>query len=401
MTLIVRDLEFLLTPEGAELLELPLSGDPLSRQKQLRKRCETWQALAVAELGSLRHRAAAGGRFPAEWAGRMLLTDVLLQQASSVRVAIYKGRKLAALAAGEVVDLCSGLGADAVGAALAGVSVVGVDRSEEAVLCAAHNAAVVGVEDRCDVRQGDVTELELPADGVVHVDPDRRPGGRRVVDWKDYSPGEAFLRSLPSRTKAGAIKLSPVMDHDALADWSDVDLEYISEGGVCKQLIAWWPRGSDASATMTATKVLGPLLDPESVSLTCGMAAVTCKNKPGAYLIEPDPAVLAGGGVDDLAAEHGLWRLTYGLDWLFGDEAPDTPLARSFRILDTVPGRRRNIARALTSLGAGVVEVKPRGIRMDTDDMQRALRGKGGRKLTVLWCRLGETQRAFIAEPVG
>ncbi len=263
-----------------------------------------------------------------------------------------------------------------------------------------HNANVAGARDRCDFRQGDATQQDLPADAVIHVDPDRRPSGRRVVDWKDYSPGEAFLRSLPLRTRAGAIKLSPAMDRDSLADWPGVDLEYVSEGGVCKQLLAWWPQESDASATMTATKVWGPLLAPESISLTCGVASATCRDEPGAYLVEPDPAVVAAGGVDDLAAEHNLWRLARGLDWLFGDEPADTPLARSFHILVAVPGRRRDITRALASLNAGVVEVKPRGVRMDTDAMQHALRGKGDRNLTVLWCRLGESQRALIAEPV-
>jgi hypothetical protein len=44
------------------------------------------------------------------------------------------------------------------------------------------------------------------------------------------------------------------------------------------------------------------------------------------------------------------------------------------------------------------VEVKPRGVKLDTDALQRELRGRGERPLVVLWGKVGAAQVAFIAE---
>jgi len=115
-------------------------------------------------------------------------------------------------------------------------------------------------------------------------------------------------------------------------------------------------------------------------------------------LIEPNPAVLAARGADDLAAAEGLWRIDRGLDWLFGDGPVATPLARSFRVLDAVAGRERDIARALRRLDAGRVEIKTRGLKLNTDVLQRRLRGRGSQNLAVLFCRLGQHQRAFLCQ---
>jgi hypothetical protein len=77
-----------------------------------------------------------------------------------------------------------------------------------------------------------------------------------------------------------------------------------------------------------------------------------------------------------------------------------TRLARHFRILADLPGREADVARALREHDAGAVEIKPRGLRLDTDALQRRLRGRGDRTLTVLWCKLGHKQRAFVAERI-
>jgi len=248
MPLTLADLEYLTGPDARELLAGDLPDDPLVARRRLRGRCTPAQARAIVTLRSLRRRAAAA-KFPPDWAERLLLTDALLQQASSLRIAAYKARRLRTWAGeGPLFDLCCGLGADALGAAAHGGAVRGYDRSAVAVFCARHNARAMGLADRCRFEQADVTTRDLPAQAVVHVDPDRRAGGRRAIAWDHYSPPAAFLRGLPGRTRAGCVKLSPAMDTAALADWSGVALEYVSEGGVCRQLLAWWPGQASAQA---------------------------------------------------------------------------------------------------------------------------------------------------------
>jgi hypothetical protein len=142
--------------------------------------------------------------------------------------------------------------------AKAAARVVAYDRAEAAAFCARHNARAAGLADRCEVRLADVTELDLPRDAVIHIDPDRRPTGRRRISVKDYSPDEVFLRRLPGRTMAGAMKLSPAMDYHALADWADgvsdgeIWLRLTSPSGQASRYLIAIDAEADTLITVTA-----------------------------------------------------------------------------------------------------------------------------------------------------
>ena len=397
MALTLAQLEFLAGPGGLAAMSIALPDNPLSAQKVLRKSCSYDEACAVGHMRELRRRAVAVAKFSRELAAEMLLSDELLQQCSSLRLANYVGRKMAAMAAGrsEVLDLCCGLGGDAIGLAVAGLEVRGYDISPEAVVCSAHNARAAGVAERTKFAPADVTQLDIPTDAIVHIDPDRRSGGRRVVGLSELKPGEDFLRSLTQNTAGGAMKLSAAMDFTELDDWPDIRLEYVSEDGVCKQLVVWWPLdGADATAR-GATAVWGAMGDPQSESISAD-APPAPFGEVGPWLIEPGPEVIAAHAVDALAARDNLWRAYPGMIWLFGKEPVDSHLARSYEIIETVAGREREIRIALKKLDAGLVEIKSRGVSIDTDALQRRLRGKGDRLLVVLWTRMGDKQKAFI-----
>ncbi len=230
---------------------------------------------------------------------------------------------------------------------------------------------------------------------MVHIGPSRRSKGRRVVGLSELSPAEDFLRSLTQNTAGGAMKLSAAMDFSELADWPDIRLEYVSEDGVCKQLVVWWsPDGADAPAR-GATAVWGEMGAPQSESILADASPAPLA-EVGPWLIEPGPEVIAAHAVDSLAARNNLWRAYPGMLWLFGAEPVDSHLARSYEILQAVPGREREIRIALKKLDAGLVEIKSRGITINTDALQRRLRGKGTRPLVVLWTRMGDKQKAFI-----
>ena len=394
MELSLEQLEYLQTPEAGELLAADLPADELAAQKWLRRHVTDEQAVAVVVLRQVRRRAQA--KFPPELAGQLLATETLMQQASSLPLARYVGALLGPLAGrGALLDLCSGLGADAIGMAMAGANVVGYDDSPTAVLCAAHNARAAGVQDRCRFELADVTRTALPADAIVHIDPDRRVTGRRGVSMTECRPAELFLRGLPARTAGGAIKLSPVLDACELAGWGRLTREYIGENGQCRQLLLRYGRAACEHEAM-ATVVAGD--GTQAVSVPGGQAEVRV-GPVGSYVIDADPTVIAAGAMDDLAARHGLWRLDRNLLLLFGDSPIETPLGRNFKVLAEAPGRQRDIARALEALDAGTVHVKPRGVAIHTDRMQQALSGRGRRRLVVFWYRVGAVQRALIAEP--
>jgi hypothetical protein len=167
-------------------------------------------------------------------------------------------------------------------------------------------------------------------------------------------------------------------------------------------LLAWW--GSRAGIDERKATVLssGDDLGAEPVVASVAERAdepvEPTLGPVGEWIIEPDPAVLAADLADALGRTYGWHRFQAGLDWLSGDEPSSSPLASSFRILAEVPGRENDIARQLRRLGAGLVEIKPRGVRLDTDKLQRRFRGKGQRDLVVLWTRRDHRQVAFLAE---
>jgi len=270
MALKLEQLEFLAGPRGAEAMTMDIPDNPLSAQKKLRKLYTYDEACAIGHMRELRTRSVAFAKFSRELAEQMLLSDELLQQCSSLRLANYVGKKMAVLAgaAGQsgVMDLCCGLGGDAIGLASAGMNVLGYDISPEATIYSAHNASVAGVSDHTKFATADVTQLDIPSEAVVHIDPDRRSGGRRVVALSELQPGEEFLRSLTQNTAIGAMKLSAAMDFSELDDWSNVRLEYVSEDGVCKQLVVWWSPEIPAQGApaRSATAVWGDMNDPQS-----------------------------------------------------------------------------------------------------------------------------------------
>lgn len=250
-----------------------------------------------------------------------------------------------------------------------------------------------------------LSQLRLPPDATesaAPLDHLRRATGRRAVDLADYRPGPKFLLSLPQRTHAGAIKLSPALDLGALDLPGGVQCEYLSEGRTCKQLVLWWCPAPDLPARL-ATVLGGDLSDPQATTLPAEVAPpapLRDPDAPGEYLIEPDPAVIAAGAVDDLAARFGLCRIAPRLDWCVADSPVHTPLARNYRILRVEPGRPRNVARAVRELEGGIVEIKPRGLKLDTDTLQRRLRGRGDRTLTLCWADLHPRQIVFLCERI-
>ena len=99
MALTLEQLEFLASARGAEALVMTIPDNPLSAQKKLRKLYSYDEACAIGHMRELRTRSVAIAKFSRELAEKMLLSDELLQQCSSLRLANYVGKQMAAMAA--------------------------------------------------------------------------------------------------------------------------------------------------------------------------------------------------------------------------------------------------------------------------------------------------------------
>jgi len=393
--------EFLQSSQGQSALAGDVLADPLAAVKQLRKTLSAEQAAAVLTTKQVRSKAKS--KFPEPLAGELYGTDTLLQQASSWRMARWAAiRMKQLLGPASVVDLCCGLGADALAMAREGLRVHCIDLSDTALRCAAAN----GAGEPMTFEQGRAEEITIASDAIVHIDPDRRATGKRVVKLADCSPGEGFLRHMVGQTAGGCIKLSPATDAGVLDDWPGVRWAYISEGRTCRQLLVCWGVLAEMFALDGYSGEPGEgcaiVLSGEMESPVAEILHATRKRQPRVpldglgFLIEPDPAVHAASAVDALAAKCNAARIHPKLDWLIAPAPATTTLARNWQIIDECKGKLKDVQATLAKHNAGTVLVKPRGVRLDTDRLQKKLAGKGDQTLAVFWTQIDYKQRAYI-----
>ena len=356
-------------------------GSELHVQKELRREFPPEVVRAAIELRELRARAAA--KFTR--ADAMWLERTALEQATAEAVARHKARRFS----DTVHDYCCGIGGDAIALA-EHCNVIAVDRSPAMCLRAQWNAEVYGVGGRVHAVCADVEALPKPR-GFVHIDPDRRPGGRsRTIRVEESVPGLDFLRDLGDHARGTAIKLSPAANFGG--KFPGAEIELISLGGEAKEATIWL--GELATPDLWRATVL-----PSGESLAGYALEAAAPIEPlGAYLYDPDPAIVRAGLVDVLAEKLGLWRLDGSEEYLSSDSCVDSPFVRVFRVLADLPNNDREIRRWFRESDFGQVEIKCRHIPIDADAVRRKLPLPGRSPGTLIFARVDGKTRAIASE---
>jgi len=196
----------------AILVDLADDHTPLhSLTARLRRSFTAPRTHLLLEQVELRRRA----KVKFENADRMFFTRIGLEQATDQWVAAYKAsRVLDQRAAASarlslsnaaptrvIADLCCGIGGDLTALATGG-SAIGIDLDP----IAAHFAAINSGQ---KVHKCDVEEFDFANVTAWHIDPDRRPTGKRTTSLDFSTPnGETINRIIP-RAPNAAIKLDP------------------------------------------------------------------------------------------------------------------------------------------------------------------------------------------------
>ena len=381
MTATLDDFRWLISPAARVWLqraaEAPQAGRGLAvLTSQLRRDLSAEQAHLVLQQAELRRRAQR--KFSA--AAEMFFTPVGLEQSTGEAVARYKAGRFPP--GRELFDLCCGIGGDLAALAERG-RVRGVDRDEPTALLAAANCRALGspdvtvdVADAAGWTPGD----GRPADGAaMHIDPDRRPTGRRTTDSLLCEPDARKIARLLDRCDAAAVKLAPAAPPPAEWD-AELQWEWISHDGECKQLVAWSGHAARAPGSRTAT-VLSPAGRPlrtlHSPADAVGACGPQIASSIGRYVYEPDPAVLAAGLADNLAQQQQLARIQSGVAYLTGDRCVVDPALRGFEVSDVLPLDTKRLKALLRRRRIGRLEVKKRGVDLDPHQLRRKLRVPG------------------------
>lgn len=401
----VADYRWLTGDEAACLMEASVGDtNPLALATKLRKTLTAPRAALVAEQVGLRRKAQK--KFP--FANRMLFTERGLQQATDFETATYKAGRFGKHE--RLADVCCGIGGDLL--ALGRRSdVVGYDADEPTAIFAEANCRAMAasgepfhgraVAARAGVEQ--VAEV-----GAWHIDPDRRPQGRRTTNVELHEPSLETIETLLAANPDAAIKLAPGSDPPevwrARAEW-----EWISYDGEAKQLCGWFGNLSMRHGLRRATALHSWKYAIKSLTLEGAADEVRSPDdlpSPSPevlrFVYEPDASVLAAHLVGTLATTYDLQPLAPGCAYLTSDQELHNGLLATFEVFDQMPFDIRKVRARLRELKFSDVEIKKRGVDIDVARLSRELREEcdGGHNegpLTLILARRGDRVTALFA----
>jgi hypothetical protein len=116
-------------------------------------------------------------------------------------------------------------------------------------------------------------------------------------------------------------------------------------------------------------------------------------------LYEPDGAVIRAGLVTAVAAGvHGR-LLDHKIAYVTSDESFRTPFARSYRVVDELPYREKQLRAALRARGIGTLTIKKRGVDISPEQLRRRLDLHGEGSATLVLTRRSGAGVALLVEP--
>ena len=345
----------------------PTDAAFLAAFEKLRKRHPAPLAKAALETVLLRLKARA--KFTT--ADRLYFTREALEQASGEVVAKYRASRFAPF--GVVADLCCGIGADTLALAERG-EVVGVDSDPLRLAMAAANAPAA----RFVLGDALTTSLDVTA---VFADPARRADGQRFLSPADYVPPVPALRERFPPDFPVAFKIAPgVARHDV--EHLGAEVEFISVGGELKECVLWF--GPLKSASRRATVLPGPhTLTGDALQYD------PPADDPGAFVFDPDPAVIRAGLVPQLCEQLDAVPIEPGVAFLTGAREVASPFAACFRVEHSAAFHLAKLRDYLRERGVGRVTVLKRASELDVNDVTKKLKldGSGHRVVILTWCR--------------
>lgn len=388
----VETAAWLVSSDAAGALALAdAEPDPesLGAATRLRRSLPPERAAAVLDQVALRRRAV---RKAGAAASALFWTAAGLEQATRPAVAARRAARLVALGATELVDLGCGLGLDALAARVAGLAVTGVEIDPvTAVLAAANLTSGDGPPAR--VVTGDAVDVApglLAGGAAVFCDPARRTAAARTWRVEDFTPPWAFVEGLLDGSRIACVKLGPGLPLGLIAD--TVEAEWLSAGGDVVEAALWAGPG-------TRPGLRRAVVDGMELERDAALAAPPV-GELGAFVYEPDGAVIRAGLVPAVAELVAGWRLHDGVAYLTASDFVPTPWTTAFEVLEVLPYREKALRAWVRAEGVGTLEIKKRGVDADPAALRKRLRPSGPNAATLILTPTPKGAVAVVARRV-
>ena len=392
--------QLLLSPEGQDLLGSlpPYDAERAERaSRELRK--AGWDpALVSAALTQQRLREKARLKL-GDAADSMLFTEAGAQQATRAVVAGLHAARYVHAGCTNILDMTSGIGADAMAFARAGLDVTAVDLDPVTSSLAEWNLArFPGAR----AVNADALTLDLGPFNGAFADPARRSGRGRTFDPAEYSPPLDRVLDVRRAIPALGVKVGPGIPYSALradthAQWVSVDGDVVEAGLWFGPLAAVSGfDGPGRSALVIRTTAEGFEATEVEASPDPRIPAQVVPTRPlGRYIYEPDGAVIRSGALHALAAILDAGTVSEGIAYLTGNELQLTALTTAFEVVDVVGFKQvRSYCRERQ---VGSLEILKRGADVVPDQFRRGLKLSGPHAATVILTRLeGKHKAVFV-----
>ena len=396
----------MLSDSGASLLEKVTEfavgkTDPNKGLNELRKHCSSERARMLWDLALLRRRGKS--KFGPD-AARMYFTRDGLEMASGAGPAAYHAGRFKALGRTHMIDLCCGIGGDAIAFARAGMTVTMVDVNPLHLEYASASAKALGLSSQISALEGDAASPELIADlaqahpdAGIWFDPARRSSSsKRTVRPEDYVPPLSLLTMLASlHFPVAGIKLAPAIEHSVGFEYG-ANLEFLSHEGECKEGLLWLVQGQShrpsPSAVVLKRDEIFVLDAIPNGQFGTGRALST------GYLFEPDPAVIRAHLVQQLAADLNAALIDPQIAYLIGPNPILSPFSECYPIMEKFTYSRRTLQDVINRHDVGRLIVKKRGVPVEPEDVISQVKLKSGPERIVVITREGSTRVAYLCE---
>jgi len=376
----------LLRPEHASLVTLAEHTEPsnLSELTALRKQAGPELARIALALAEARQKAKL--KFPAK-AQTLVADPTGVEQASGHAVANHKASRLVKANVAHVIDLCCGIGGDAMAMTDAGLRITAVDQDPVRAWMAAQNA-------NCHAVTALAQDINVTGQ-VVHIDPARRNHRGRIFKINDYVPSPESLRSIIGKSSGALVKLSPGVSLDELDDaLPPGQLEFISENGRLVQALLW------TGDLVSNTQPCATLITQDQTHTLQSQSITPPIGSLDTVIHTADPAVERAGLLGCLCEQYSLQMPHPALGLLTGPEVVTSPWLKAYRVIDQMPWRLNKVQAWLRHHDAGIITVKTRGKAADPDEAQKQLRGLGDTPYTVFIHRWDLKRIALITQPI-
>lgn len=365
------ELHSLLDPQVLALIDAHAGDDPAAFAMRFHGRSDL-PVRAMAEQIACRKKAAVKlpslSRFP------LLYTRLALEQASGERAAEWKASLMQGRRA---IDLTGGLGIDTLFLARRFEHVVSCERDEALARLAEANRRVMGVAN-VETRIGDSEELLAGyADDSFDwflVDPARREHGGRSAGLTASSPDVVRLHDLMLRKAAKVcIKASPALEISGL----EMQLPALSEviavsvDGECKEVLLLLDREHVAGKRPGIRAVCLGKEPFEIASFGDEPPSRVVAETPGAWLYEPDAAIIKARLTGELARQLQLSFLNRTVDYLTSAHRVEPFPGRSFRIEECRPFRQKSFRKELAKLGITNAAIQRRDFPLSVEELRK------------------------------